>query len=196
MNRRPTRRGRRGGFTLIEILVVVAIIALLIAILLPSLKNAKEMARATVCATHMRQIFDATLMYSQGNKDRLPYFGGWWSFALGNSEQQWWATQIARILGNDFDVYRCPSDKYPYQLPVRWRDGTIRLALDLGTDSPVQLDITYRSSCDSLESVGSTYVSRKINSWKYPGRAILMVEAERRISPSRPAPSRVLSARQ
>ncbi|NLE59980.1 MAG: prepilin-type N-terminal cleavage/methylation domain-containing protein, partial [Planctomycetes bacterium] len=49
---RVSKSGRaqgRKGFTLIEVLVVVAIIALLIAILVPSLKNARELAKRVMC---------------------------------------------------------------------------------------------------------------------------------------------------
>ena len=51
------------AFTLIELLVVVAIIALLVAILLPSLKLAREQAKRTVCASHMKQMAIAFHMY-------------------------------------------------------------------------------------------------------------------------------------
>ena len=49
-------RSRGGGFTLIELLVVIAIIALLVALLMPSLKEAKELARRALCASQMRGI--------------------------------------------------------------------------------------------------------------------------------------------
>ncbi len=54
----------RRAFTLIEILVVVAIIALLVAILLPALARAREQSRATVCKSNMRQLATAHVTYA------------------------------------------------------------------------------------------------------------------------------------
>lgn len=64
-------RGWR-GFTLIELLVVIAIIALLVSILLPSLKKARELAKATVCKTNLRNLMTATALYASENDDWFP----------------------------------------------------------------------------------------------------------------------------
>jgi prepilin-type N-terminal cleavage/methylation domain-containing protein len=60
------------AFTLIELLVVVAIIALLIAILLPSLKRAKDQARTTICLNNLRQLATAFNVYSNDHNNCLP----------------------------------------------------------------------------------------------------------------------------
>jgi prepilin-type N-terminal cleavage/methylation domain-containing protein/prepilin-type processing-associated H-X9-DG protein len=55
------------AFTLIELLVVIAIIALLLAIIIPSLKAAKEIAAASVCMSNNRQLGMAYYTYSDEN---------------------------------------------------------------------------------------------------------------------------------
>jgi len=56
-------RKRTRGFTLVELLVVVAIIALLISILLPSLSRAKEQARISLCLSNQRSIVQTAIQY-------------------------------------------------------------------------------------------------------------------------------------
>ncbi len=63
------------GFTLVELLVVVAIIALLIAILLPALARAREVARRTACAANLHTMYQSMYTYAYSNKDSFPIFG-------------------------------------------------------------------------------------------------------------------------
>jgi prepilin-type N-terminal cleavage/methylation domain-containing protein/prepilin-type processing-associated H-X9-DG protein len=68
-------RNSRAGFTLIELLVVIAIIALLLAILLPSLKGARESARQVKCLSNQRQMGLAMTLYADANKEWFPREG-------------------------------------------------------------------------------------------------------------------------
>lgn len=77
-------RRRAPGFTLVELLVVVAVIAALVAILLPSLRSAKDKAAEVVCRTNQQTILRAFVYYSREYHDRLPGVDGpeptaaWW----------------------------------------------------------------------------------------------------------------------
>jgi prepilin-type N-terminal cleavage/methylation domain-containing protein/prepilin-type processing-associated H-X9-DG protein len=60
------------GFTLVELLVVLAIISLLLAVLLPSLQGARRRAKATVCLSHLKEWGTVFTLYVQDSEGRLP----------------------------------------------------------------------------------------------------------------------------
>jgi prepilin-type N-terminal cleavage/methylation domain-containing protein len=109
-------RGNRPkrAFTLVELLVVVSIIALLIAILLPSLKRAREQAKDTLCRANLKQLGLCTHYYAQDNKDRLPWIQGnappLWSSGPYRQYQQ-----IIRYWPyvKQLKLFICPSAKTP-----------------------------------------------------------------------------------
>jgi len=115
MRRPRTRRGKRAiartpnGFTLVELLVVVAIISLLVTILMPSLSRAMELARAAVCLSNIRHIGLGFSMYRAENDDYIPAEGHWTADLVLNKYV-------------DASMYSCPSakklDKGPGDIPI------------------------------------------------------------------------------
>ena len=72
---------RAKRFTLIELLIVVAIILILVALLLPMLSKAKKRARNAICVSNLRQSAMAIFTYSNDNNTHYPYRSvdeSWW----------------------------------------------------------------------------------------------------------------------
>ena len=66
---------RVAAFTLVEMLVVIAVIALLVAILLPTLTNARDNARTVICRSNQHQLFITAASFRSDENALLP---AWW----------------------------------------------------------------------------------------------------------------------
>jgi prepilin-type N-terminal cleavage/methylation domain-containing protein len=118
---------RREGFTLVELLVVVAIIGILAALLLPALIASKAGAQGIVCQSNNKNLVTAWLMYADDHSQVLPYNLAYddartnlnWAAGvltweldsddtnLANLTDAALGSYVARVSA----VYRCPSDR-------------------------------------------------------------------------------------
>ena len=69
----------RKGFTLVELLVVVAVIGILAVLLLPALSDAKEKGQSARCISNLRQLAIGTTLYADDNEDALPWSQRHWT---------------------------------------------------------------------------------------------------------------------
>lgn len=102
----------RSGFTLIELLVVIAIIAILAAILFPVFAQVREKARQTSCASNMKQLNMALVMYVQDADETYPIGNSLWNMTggwPGAGGSMNWAAEIAPYL-KSVGVFACPDD--------------------------------------------------------------------------------------
>ena len=107
-------------FTLLELLIVVAIIGILASLLLPSLGKAREKGKQAVCLSNARQIGLATMMYLTDNNGKAPiddlidYNTRWFDLLnpsyLPESKNAGWAP----------DICKCPNGM---PLTARWQSN-------------------------------------------------------------------------
>lgn len=121
---------RRHGFTLIELLVVIAVIAILAGMLFPVFAMAREKGRQIMCASNLRQIAMAMLMYQQDND------GSWVPAQSPDNLMRWHGMRDS--LDQPFDPTRgplwsyygneqlksCPSFEADASSPGQFEEGT------------------------------------------------------------------------
>lgn len=140
------------AFTLIEVLVVVAIIALLVAILLPSLSRAREQAHRVQCASNARQINLACIMQAEDNPRKV-YIS---SFDTGDDS----LNHIYPKYLKQVKIALCPSTRNIIREDVRHHDANYgRTIID---------DLEYSADNAADDNGGHSY---ELWGW-YDGRTI------------------------
>lgn len=114
---RQSQRART-GFTLIELLVVIGIIAVLLSILMPSLMQAKSLARRAACATNLHSIGIAAGMYQSEYREYIPICWANMSTEMDPSvvnDYKSWRTNLLPY--TPFGTFNCPAAKDPGPAP-------------------------------------------------------------------------------
>jgi prepilin-type N-terminal cleavage/methylation domain-containing protein len=173
------------GFTLVELLVVIAVIAILAALLLPALSRAKAQAQRTACIGNLSQIALGIRMYSDEANDSAP--------TLGHGQRIWFRYRelLQSYLGlkgppsPDDKVFACPADTFYYRLNVT--NGTMSY---VSQGHYMQSNFVYSSyEFNGANQATNARISllgvkalpgisgRKLTTIKYPDRTVLVADA-------------------
>jgi len=93
---------KRTGFTLVELLVVLAIVGLLAGILFPVLSRTREDARRGACSGNLRQLQQAIILYTNDQDETLPV-------ASYNNLEPYLPVLVAPYVKSGL-LWKCPSD--------------------------------------------------------------------------------------
>jgi prepilin-type N-terminal cleavage/methylation domain-containing protein len=117
---------RSHGFTMIELLVVLALVALWVLMLAPGFAHTQPNSRTVQCLSNKRQLAVACAMYMRDWNDYLVPNApvndtrGWcsgmvnWTTAPANTNRDYYTTNcLAAYLGGQIRVYKCPGDTIP-----------------------------------------------------------------------------------
>ncbi|MGQ9731654.1 MAG: type II secretion system protein, partial [Candidatus Zipacnadales bacterium] len=94
---------RNQGFTLIELMIVIAIIAILAAILFPVFNSARRKSLQASCVSNLRQLTTAMKMYAQDSDDRFPYA------LYADPQRSAWGDVIFQGYVSNDQIYDCPA---------------------------------------------------------------------------------------
>lgn len=143
---RDAARPRGRAFTLVELLVVVAILSLLISLLAPTLSRAKDLTRNAMCHSNNRAIMQAVNVYATAYQGRLPFGTRTWPW-MGMLDV--YEKFLYSRMGQNVDFLHCPRDPWkPGGLAAWWRawygvpmKDTDHIALP--PNKPGEVDYTY-----------------------------------------------------
>src|SRR5277367_830513 len=102
-------KGDHRAFTLIEMLVVLAIVGIVAALLLPALARTREAGRTTACLSNLHQIGLGLQIYVQDNQNLMPVMYDRSTNSAVTNGPSINIVLLSFVSGNS-NVFRCPSD--------------------------------------------------------------------------------------
>jgi prepilin-type N-terminal cleavage/methylation domain-containing protein/prepilin-type processing-associated H-X9-DG protein len=158
----------RRGFTLVELLVVVAIIAILAALLFPVLAQASAAARKSSCTSNLKQLAMAFTQYFQDYDETFPANGVNHLTGVQDIEKLW-IRQIQPYAKND-GILHCPGDN------VRNAQRTFSDALRAEQDQPGLPALSYGANWDMMSAAKDGRPEAKIASINYSSQTLLVAD--------------------
>lgn len=169
------RMARRNGFTLVELLVVLAIIGLLIALLLPAIQSARSSARLSACANSQRQVGLAVQQFAN-NSDRLPALARHANRSWTAGPTVGWRFSVLPFLEEQamFDALRdgrwqVKSKSSDWNRPPRREEYFEKLAAVPPAKRPARVASFQCSVAPESQSVIATHGIEKNGEWVYDG---------------------------
>jgi prepilin-type N-terminal cleavage/methylation domain-containing protein len=169
------------GFTLIELVVVVAIVGILVSLLATSLSSAKEKGKSALCLSNLRQVGIAASIYAQDNGDRLhqvngaiPDQGQWlanpWTEQplFPEHPDAYWGVAYSCYSGATKQLFRCPGARRVDE----WREEGLPYPSEFWLNSTYGIN-RYLVTPFAPETVGP----QKLTSLKSPQTTILAQDA-------------------
>ena len=162
-----------GGFTLVELLVVIGIIAVLISLLLPALNKAREQANATKCLSNVRNMTIAQQMYCNENRGWLVQAGFGHTGEQNNDVIAWFNT-LQQYYQFKL-VARCPADQSSHwDVPVMTASGQELRKTSYGINDFLDRNLCPWGAGFGPPPPGGAYV--KITQVRHPSSTIQFVE--------------------
>ena len=205
-NPQNSRSPKRSAFSLLELMVVIAIIALLVAILLPSLQSARNHAKTTVCGTNLASVGKAMANYLFSSESVYPVSyaypidkEGNWSPGNQSEAKEFGYVHWSHFMYDDGQVddksFQCPTMDHggaPRTFPgpelANWEDEQVAPGGQRGTAEPMDKQaprMSYTANAVimprnkfNITMSGGQRVNRFVreNQIKHPGRTILATE--------------------
>jgi prepilin-type processing-associated H-X9-DG protein len=180
MRNHPTANGRfpeekSGGFTLTELLVVVATLAVLMLVLAPAFASVKPNSQMEQCLDGKRQLTLAWEMYASDNSDRLVTISSWvggtmnWTSSPQNTNSDLLTNPTNALIGSynsSAAVFKCPADYYQSAANPGPRVRSVSMSLIL-TGTP------------TIQGTGALhqnyFIAKKLSDLARPGPAMVFV---------------------
>ncbi len=158
----------RRAFTLIELLIVIAIIAILAAILFPVFAQAREKARQATCTSNMKQIGLAILMYATDYDEMLP----WGASNSGAVTTTWYdlAEPYVKVGASGFGFQVAGGVQRPFYACPSFANQEV--PMQPGDPAPATFTATQVTPAMSYAANGNTMpmFNKGLNAW-FPGAA-------------------------